>query len=170
MSRTSKKAGRAMAAAIALLSIGLSAGAQTKEVGSGPNPFADCGIGAALFSETKWAAVTSNIIWDIGITAVISATASPETCSGKKVAAAVLIGTTYDRIAEDVAAGRGQHLTSVLNVLECKAERHGDAAQMIRTALTDAVSRADYAGQSRLEKASSLYGIVDRAVVASCST
>ena len=48
--------------------------------GSGPNPFSDCGIGAALFPDTSWAAVTSNITWDIGTTALTSATMSPGTC------------------------------------------------------------------------------------------
>ena len=36
-----------------------------KTAGSGPNPYTDCGIGAALFSDTHWAAVTSNVIWDL---------------------------------------------------------------------------------------------------------
>ena len=34
------------------------------------NPYTDCGIGAALFPNTNWAAVTSNVIWDAGTTAV----------------------------------------------------------------------------------------------------
>ena len=46
------------------------------------NPYTDCGIGAALFPNTNWAAVTSNATWDAGTTAVISATASEDTCSG----------------------------------------------------------------------------------------
>ena len=64
------------------------------QAGSGPNPFTDCGIGAALFPDTHWAAVTSNVIWDVGTTALTSATASPETCSGAKVEAAMFINET----------------------------------------------------------------------------
>ena len=66
--------------------------------GSGPNPFSDCGIGAALFPETKWAAVTSNVIWDVGTTAVASATMSPQTCSGKQAKTAAFIYHTYDSL------------------------------------------------------------------------
>ena len=51
------------------------------------NPYVDCGIGAALFPNTDWAAVTSNVIWDAGTTALISATASEDTCSGGDVSA-----------------------------------------------------------------------------------
>src|SRR5688572_5993856 len=47
--------------------------AASKAPGAGPNPFSDCGIGAALFPKTGWAAVTSNVIWDIGTTALTSA-------------------------------------------------------------------------------------------------
>jgi hypothetical protein len=38
--------------------------------GSGPNPYSDCGIGAALFKDTEWAAVTSNVTWDLGTTEI----------------------------------------------------------------------------------------------------
>ncbi|MBI3771765.1 MAG: hypothetical protein HY272_03590 [Gammaproteobacteria bacterium] len=41
------------------------------------NPWLDCGIGAMIFTETKWAAVTSNVIWDLGTTAVTSGASTP---------------------------------------------------------------------------------------------
>jgi hypothetical protein len=137
--------------------------------GSGPNPFSDCGVGAALFPETKWAAVTSNIIWDIGITGIVSATASPQTCSGKKVAAAVFISNTYASLAEEAAAGQGEHLASVLNIMECNAARHDAAIANVRDAMTQVVASPAYAEQSRIEKASKFYDIVETAVSASCS-
>jgi hypothetical protein len=56
-----------------------------KTPGTGPSPYTDCGIGAALFKETDWAAISSNVIWDLGSTALTSATMSPETCSKQKV-------------------------------------------------------------------------------------
>ncbi|MBL8516768.1 MAG: DUF3015 family protein [Betaproteobacteria bacterium] len=146
-----------------------SAGVASAQVGSGPNPFSDCGVGAALFPETKWAAVTSNIIWDIGTTAVISATASPETCNGKKVAAAVFITNTYDTLAEQAAAGKGEHLASVLNILECSTARHDAAIANIRTAMAQKVSAPTYAKQPRLEKAAAMYGVVEAAVGSSCT-
>ncbi len=36
------------------------------------NLWVDCGIGAMIFDNTAWAAATSNIIWDLGITATTS--------------------------------------------------------------------------------------------------
>ena len=57
---------------------------------SKPSPYPDCGIGAALF-ENNTGATISNVIWDLGTTALTSATASPETCEGFNPDAAAFI-------------------------------------------------------------------------------
>ncbi len=141
----------------------------TKAPGTGPNPFSDCGIGAALFSETKWAAVTSNVIWDVGTTAVTSATASPQTCNGKQVAAATLINDTYEKLVEETARGDGEHLTSLLNILECGEARQGLAIEATRSAMGALVADPGYATQDRTQKAARFYEAVDSAVSKSCS-
>jgi Protein of unknown function (DUF3015) len=140
-----------------------------KTPGSAPNPYSDCGIGAALFKETKWAAVISNIIWDFGLTAITSATASPQTCSGKTVAAALFIHHTYDKLAEEAASGQGEYLTTVLNIFECDSARHANAVLQIRGAMGHAVAVPNYTDQSHIDKAANFYSIVEKAVRASCS-
>lgn len=142
--------------------------AADKAPGSGPNPYADCGIGSALFGDTKWAAVTSNTIWDLGSTALTSATSSPETCSGKKVVAAKFISDTYSNLAEEAASGQGEHLTTVLNIMECDSANHSLANQQIRVAMKHSVSDAGYMSQPRLEKAYNLYTIITDAATATC--
>lgn len=164
-----KKLLLAMSVAAGAMTVGTSAFAEDKTPGSGPNPYSDCGIGAALFTETKWAAVTSNVIWDAGTTAVTSATSSPQTCSGKKVVAAMFINETQDKLAEEIAAGKGEHLTTVLNIFGCNGANHAAAAQQIRKDMGRAVSAPGYVDQSHLDKASSTYSIVEGAVSSSCS-
>jgi len=144
--------------------------AQDKSAGSGPNPFTDCGIGAALFPETKWAAVTSNVIWDIGITAIISATASPQTCSGKKVTAALFIRDTYDKLAEETAAGKGEHLAVAMTMFGCAADAQAVVAQQVRGAMATSVAAPGYADKKPLDKAAEFYTIMDKAAAsASCT-
>jgi hypothetical protein len=155
--------------AAAILATGNAAYAQDKAPGSGPNPFTDCGIGAALFSETKWAAVTSNVIWDIGTTAVISATASPQTCSGKKVAALAFVGKTHNMLAEEAARGKGEHLVSVLNLLDCKPANQGAAIASIRAGMATVVAKPGYAGSAPLDKAANVYNVVEHAVASTCA-
>ncbi|MDA7686456.1 DUF3015 domain-containing protein [bacterium] len=87
---------------------------------AGPNPFSDCGIGAALFPTNDALATISNVIWDIGTTAVTSATASPETCSSKEAEAAAFIFESYDELVVDSSHGVGEHFSTLMNILEVK--------------------------------------------------
>lgn len=157
------------AAVVAItLASSMTALAEDKTPGSGPNPYADCGIGASLFTDTKWAAVTSNVIWDAGTTAITSATNSPQTCSGKKVVAALFIRDTYANLAEETASGQGEHLTTVLNIFGCDSARHPIAARQIRSAMGQAVAVPGYIDQSQIDKASSFYSIIENSVSANC--
>ena len=140
-----------------------------KAPGTGPNPYSDCGIGSALFPSTKWAAVTSNVIWDIGTTAVTSATASPETCSGKEVETAIFIDRTYDELAEETAQGSGEHVTAMLNLMECSAASHVKATSQIRDGMAQLVNSVDYPAKTHVEKASAYYSIMSAVVANTCS-
>lgn len=133
-------------------------------VGSGPNPFSDCGIGAALFPNVHWAAVTSNVIWDIGITAVTSATSSPETCNGKKAKVAHFINDMYDTVVEETARGQGAHLVSMLEIYGCTAASHGEVVSAIRPEVSQMVTAGGYAQRSRVEKAEGYYQILTNRV------
>lgn len=135
-----------------------------KAPGSGPNPFADCGIGAALFPTVGWAAAISNVIWDIGTTAVTSATASPETCNGKKAETAQFIIDNFDNLAEETAQGQGEHLTAMLDILGCKAETHSAIVSGIRSDMATVVNGEGYSDQHVLGKASGYYNVVNSAV------
>jgi hypothetical protein len=140
-----------------------------KAPGSGPNPYTDCGIGAALFPNTHWAAVTSNVIFDLGITALTSATSSPQTCSGRKVEAAVFIHTTSDELMEETAAGGGEHVVTVLSLFGCDAVGDVGAIREVRNSMGQAVTAADYLSQTRVQKAARYYSAVERAASHSCT-
>ncbi|WP_020679403.1 DUF3015 family protein [Marinobacterium rhizophilum] len=142
--------------------------AETKPVGSGPNPYVNCGIGAALFPTTHWAAVTSNIIWDLGITAVTSATSSPETCSKRNVEVAQFILDTYDNLAEETAQGEGQHLSAMLQILDCRQGARPAVINTVRSQMGQQVGVAGYADQSKIEKAAIYYDVVN-AAAANCA-
>jgi hypothetical protein len=167
--KTSKILFSAVIALVSIISFASPAFAEDKTPGSGPSPYTDCGIGAALFTDTHWAAVTSNVIFDLGITALISATASPQTCSGKKKLAALFIRDTYSNLAEETAAGQGEHLATVLNIFGCESSHQLDAVQEIRNATGQAVSVSGYADQAQLDKAANFYLIVESAVKKHCS-
>lgn len=146
-------------------SMALVASASSFSVSAGPNPFSDCGIGAALFENTKWAAVTSNVIWDVGTTAVVSATASPETCNGQNVAAAKFIIDNYDNLAENIAEGQGDHLAAMYKVLNLNEALQQKATSHIRIEMAEKITSTEYQKLTLTEKAESLYNAVTLSVV-----
>ncbi|MEX0740799.1 MAG: DUF3015 family protein [Pseudohongiella sp.] len=125
--------------------------------GTGPNPYRDCGIGAALFPTVNWAAVTSNVIWDVGTTAVISATASPETCQGQYVAAAAFIFETYDALTEEAAKGSGEHIVTMMNILDVEQDHRADLISAVRTEMAGQVSQAGFNSLEKVQKAETFY-------------
>jgi hypothetical protein len=131
------------------------------EAGTGPNPFSDCGIGAALFKNDV-AATISNVIWDIGTTAVTSATASPETCNGKEADAAAFIMESYDNLLEDSAHGEGQHFAALMDILSVEQAQQDTVMNNLRKDLSG--SAAIDQNASKVEKAEALYFKVMKAV------
>jgi hypothetical protein len=148
--------------------LSLNALADKKAVGSGPNPFSDCGIGAALFPKTPVAAILSNTFWDAGTTALTSATASPETCNAKAVAAAAFINETYESLLDETASGHGEHLSAMLEVFGCSSSEKSIAVNEIRNNLKDQMKSDSFSSNKRLENASNYYDIVS-AAASSCS-
>jgi hypothetical protein len=128
------------------------------------NPWTDCGIGAMLFDETKWAAVISNVIWDYGITATTSAVSSKHTCEGKKVVAAFFINETYVNIEEETAAGSGAHITAVLNILGCESAAQPQIAADVRSEFRNSVLSASYAEKTASEKAQDYYFLLEKKI------
>lgn len=85
-----------------------------------PNPWLDCGIGAAIFpgDNVEVAAAISNIIWDWGTTAVTSAQSSPDTCNGlSNVAMAQFVQSTYASLETELATGEGENLAALAELV-----------------------------------------------------
>jgi hypothetical protein len=124
--------------------------------GSGPNPFSDCGIGAALF-ENNVLATISNILWDLGTTGVTSATASPETCNGKTVETAQFIIENYNQLAEETARGNGDYLTGLLDIAEVAEVERADVVAGLRAHMASVTAQPEHAKASLVEKSTALY-------------
>ena len=142
------------------------ASAQDKVQGSGPNPYTDCGIGAAIFQDLYWAAATSNVIWDLGTTAITSAVASPETCNAKKMETASLILETLPELEKDVATGEGAYIVALADTMDCSSKAETVAADM-RAYYGSVVSNASYGSKTEAERAMDMYSAARDAANAS---
>jgi hypothetical protein len=124
------------------------------------NPWQQCGIGAIIFPETGIAAAISNIIWDLGTTAVTSATVSEESCKGQRTQTAIFINETYNQLEDEIVQGEGVHLSAMISMMSCDFS----AVTMIRTEVADKVLASD---EVNTVKAEQLFNIAEAACSAS---
>lgn len=122
----------------------------TKEL----NPWQDCGIGAMIFPANGVAAAISNIIWDLGTTAVSSNISSQESCDSRKAKTAMFIKATLPALEQEVATGEGDYVTAMLELRGCEISSH--------TAIVDAV-RKDIALKPA-DNAEALYNVLENRV------
>ena len=120
------------------------------------NPYHNCGIGAAIFPTNEIAATISNVIWDLGTTALSSATISPETCTNNQAVASRFILETLPHLESDLSTGEGEYMNSLASMLQC-----GSNSDTVATHLADRylafVASPDYLTSSRIQKASVMY-------------
>lgn len=129
---------------------------------SGPSPYADCGIGQIW--DNKFAASSSNLIWDLGATALTSATSSPETCKGHKVQTAKLILETLPELEKDVALGEGKYLVALAEVMGCDKTLQGKINRNLRTFYADTVNDKAYGNKAVMERATDMYNSAKMAI------
>ncbi|WP_241971893.1 DUF3015 family protein [Aliidiomarina taiwanensis] len=135
------------------------------KMADGVNPWQHCGIGSYVFPDNGVAAAISNVIWDLGTTAVTSATVTPETCNSNLVTTALLIDSSYDQLVMQTAQGSGEHLNAALNLAGCSAT--AETVGALRNDLNAVVSSAGYADMTHEDKAYSFYSSLEK-VSANC--
>lgn len=96
------------------------------------NPWTECGIGAMIFDNNGAAAAISNIIWDLGTTAVTTKVSSESSCAGANVQAAIFIQDNYNVVLEQTSQGAGDHLTAMLDMLNVDAAQQPQVISSVR--------------------------------------
>lgn len=129
------------------------------------NPWQECGLGAMVFPDNGPAAAISNIIWDLGTTAVTSASASEESCEGASAKTVQFILESYDSIETEIVQGEGEHITAMLDLFSCDSAEHQSVTQEIRNDAADTIIDSN---DDSFAKAQTLHSIVTNAT-ASCS-
>ena len=143
------------------LAASFSVSAQDKKI----NAWQDCGIRAMIFPENGAAAAISNIIWDLGTTAVTSASASEDSCASERVQTARFVNEAYQSLEDEIVRGEGKHITAMLNLMNCDASAHNSVSAQIRSDFADQL--VDSTAQNAV-KAEKLFNIAE-AATASCS-
>ncbi len=157
-----KQASKFLAVLAVAVSFVLPVSAQAEEQ---LNPWVDCGIGAMIFPNTPVGAVISNVIWDLGSTAVTSAGLSRNTCEGKRAKMAMFIGTTYANLEEETVQGEGRHVRAMLNLASCQPAAYADIMRSVRADFTQSLQNAAYAQKATLVKAQDYYNLVQAKLI-----
>jgi Protein of unknown function (DUF3015) len=142
------------------MAVTLSSPAQAADL----NPWTDCGIGAMVFPTTPVGAVISNVIWDLGSTAVTSNLSSKQTCSGSKAKVALFIGTSYANLADETVQGGGENIASMLNILSCQPAAQAAITQAVRADFAQSLRATDHATLSAQAQAEAYYHLVQTQV------
>ncbi|MBL4602756.1 MAG: DUF3015 family protein [Emcibacteraceae bacterium] len=137
--------------------IGITSTAQSQEL----NAWKHCGIGAMVWGEKETGAIISNVIWDLGTTALTSQVSSPETCEGAPAQTAMFINESYDKLAEETASGKGEHLTAMMDILQCDVSARNKFVTAIRADFSTALAKNDTPITDRTARAEQYFNIVD---------
>jgi len=117
------------------------------------NIYKECGLGAMIFEESRTMAAISNIIWDLGTTAISSNISSEENCNGAKAKVAAFISTSYDDLELEIASGEGKYVDTLATMTS------KDISE-IRAEFAEVVASNEYAELDKAKKVEKLYNIV----------
>ena len=123
------------------------------------NPWEHCGIGAMVFPKSKDRifAIISNVIWDLGTTAVSSKISSADSCKGEEVQTAMFIKSHYGSLETEIAMGQGTYLTAMADVMGCSQAARPALFASIRSEHAGNFSSASFAQLDEGKRAESLY-------------
>ena len=145
------KKGLALAAALATLSTSALISQPAMAAEQKLNAWQHCGLGAAVFPNNGTAAAISNIIWDLGTTALTSATVSKDTCNSELVQTARFIDENYEQLETELAIGEGRHVDTMLTMLKVDSDERESVLNELRSSLVIDNTR------SNSEKAQALF-------------
>ena len=145
-----------------LLALSVTALASSPVLAKEGNPWQQCGIGAMVFDDNGTAAAISNVIWDLGTTAVSSYATTPDSCngSGMNVAAAEFIQNSHAVLEEDMSKGHGQHLSSLMDLMGVEASQQDAVAATIKADFSKVVASTAYQSLDNQAKAQAIYAVV----------
>ena len=137
---------------------------QIANAGSGDRSFAkiytECGLGAIIAPETEAVAAVTNVIWDLGTTAISSNISSPATCKGGKAKVAAFINDSYNEIEKDLASGSGIYLDTLVELTKTPTKSKNTFISTLRKDFATIVANNDYNNLTDYQKAEKLYNII----------
>ncbi len=119
----------------------------------------ECGWGAMVFPDEGTNALISNCLFSPG-SATTSGISSPGACAGGDATAAIIIHNSYEHLETELAAGDGDYLAMLVDLVKGEEQTREDFVSNLRNEFTGYVSQPEFAEQTRFQKAEALYKMV----------
>lgn len=145
----------AIAAAV-LVGLLMSTGAQARGLAE---MLKECGFGAMVFPEEPTNALISNLLFGVGATTTSGVT-TPSWCKGGEASVAVIIHESYEQIEKEIAAGQGQYLSLLADLVKGEEQTEQEFVAQLRIEFTQLVSQPKFARMDRPAKIEALYDMV----------
>lgn len=122
--------------------------------------YADCGLGAMIFSRDtdndRVLAMISNITWDLGTTAHSSNLSSAENCKTRSATSALFIMDNLPQIEGDIARGEGDHLAAAVSTMGCDSTL-SSVTDALRAEVSASVGTGVYAEMDAKQKSAQIF-------------
>lgn len=143
------------------LGLALASTANAKSERSFGQIYTQCGIGGLLTSPLpspvkEPLAVISNIVWDLGTTAITSNISSDATCAGQPEKVAAFISNSYENLEKELAQGEGQYLDTLVSMTKPENMTKEAYVAEVRSEFSKVVAK----NGTDFEKREDLYNIV----------
>jgi hypothetical protein len=119
----------------------------------------ECGWGGMVFPDNGQNALISNLLFSPG-SATTSGVTTPGSCKGSGATAAIIINSSYEHLEIELAAGDGDYLALLADVVKAEEETGEAFVSTLRAEFTEYVSQPGFAERSRFEKADAFYEMV----------
>ena len=143
-------------AAAVFVGLLMSTGAQARGLGE---MLEECGFGAMVFPEKPTNALISNLLFGVGATTTSGIT-TPSWCKGGEASVAVIIHESYEQIEKEIAAGQGQYLSLLSDLVKGEEQTEEEFVAQLRVEFTQFVSQPKFASLERADKIEALYDMV----------
>lgn len=119
--------------------------------------YKQCGLGGLIFGDSsEILAVISNVTLDLGTTAALSDSLSPDTCNDRRKRTAMLIKEAFPSVEKDLAVGSGAYLSALNDAANCQS------TSVIRNKYGLYTQSSAYQSATKEENVEALYSIVEQ--------
>ncbi len=122
--------------------------------------YVECGLGSIIAPHNKYVAVSTNVTWDLGSTAISTNISCPENCKGGKAKIAAFIYDSQDILLNELASGSGDYLDALVELSGIDQSEKATFINRLRDNVKAELITDDLTSKTQYQKSEQFYNIV----------